>query len=103
MGQPKEEGQRPYETLDGDGYHVHYDRRLDLYGLREQVVEEAGGLRRTTGTEHFEAIPHRWELDLNFSSIEIRGTEQDGVHQVFNFVREDGAIRLQAQPTEPVK
>lgn len=84
MGNPAETG-RPWERI---GNHIHYDRRLDSYGLRNQVIQQVKEIRSKTGVRHVEAIPYQWEQDENFSSILIRGETSEGrVNEVFTMER----------------
>lgn len=100
MGRPVEAERRPYITI---GKHIHYDNRLDQYGLRNQVIQVVDDIRRETGVGHIEAVPHQWEQDLNFSSITLRGKTTDAeVNLVYKFVHAEGSrdIKLQAETPE---
>ena len=102
MPTPAEAEQRPYVKINGQAGHVHYDTRVDDWGMRRQILREARKLRRQTGAGHLEVIPGRWEWDENFSTIVIR--DQDGkTRREFRRVEQGRRLKLREVPQTPTR
>ncbi len=99
---------RPWEVILGVG---HYDRRIDLYGLREAISQEVLVLKaRGLDLEGIEVIPYDWQLDENFGSILMRGQTADGpvgfVYSTKLVMQPDGThklIKLEELDEEKIK